>query len=135
MSRNCYTSRSENRTPRSHNSAIIERPQPHLMAWLSPPTVIECKKPALADQGDCQVETEFTPLNGAAHVHSYLHLERSISSMTEKEIAMGMPMLICRPPSFDPESDTGQCGLWLVLTCCHQGYCNDSTKKVIITAQ
>ena len=84
------------------------------MAWVSPPTVIECKKPDLAEQGSFQGETEFTPLNGAAHVR-YSQLEHPIiSSTTGRENPMSVPSLIRRvagrgveATQSDPESDTG----------------------------
>jgi hypothetical protein len=104
-------SKSEHRAS-SHNSTDNERP--HLMTWFSPPTVIECKKPDLADQGSFQEETEFTPLNGAAHVR-YSQLEHPIiSSTTGRENSMSVPSRIRRvagrgveATQSDPESDTG----------------------------
>jgi hypothetical protein len=134
MSWNCHSSKSEKRTPRSHNSADNERPQPHLMTWLSPPTVIECKKPALADQGDCQEETEFTPLNGAAHVRCYSQLEHSISPTTGRDNPMSAPTLIRRPRSFDPESDTGRRGLRPVTPRGEGDYLRSSRASISLAA-
>ena len=100
-------SESENIAP-SHNLADDERS--HLMTWLSPPTVIECKKQALSDQGDFQEETEFTPLNGAARVRSYSQLAHPIIPSTT-----GLENQMIRRATgrgeaaqSDPESDTGQ---------------------------
>jgi hypothetical protein len=118
MSWTCNFSKSENCAPSHNNSADDEKS--HLMtSWLSPPTVIECKKQALSDhQGDFQVETEFTPLNGAAHVRSYSQLAHPIisSTTTGRENPMVAPTLIHRATGrgrgeatqSDFESDTGQ---------------------------
>ena len=112
-------SKSENCAPSHNNTADDERS--HLMTtWLSPPTVIECKKQALSDhQGDFQEESEFTPLNGAAHVrNSYSQLAHPIIISSPKtggrDNPMGAPTLIRRAhgrgeaTQSDPESDTGQ---------------------------
>jgi hypothetical protein len=104
--------KSENCAP-IHNSADNERS--HLMTWFIPPTVIECKNQAVSDRGDFQEGTEFTPLNGAAHVRSYSQLAHPIiSSTTGRENIMSAPTLIRRDTGrgeakqSDPESDTGQ---------------------------
>jgi hypothetical protein len=135
MSRNCYSSNSEKRTPRSRNSADNERHQPRQMTWLSPPAVIECKKPALADEGDCQEETEFTPLNGAAHVRCYSsQLAHSISSTTGRDNPMNESTLIRRPRSFDPESDTSLRGLRPVTPRGGGGYLRSSRASISLAA-
>ena len=103
---------------KSHNNTADDE-RSHLMTtWLSPPTVIECKKQALSHhQRDFQEESEFTPLNGAAHVrNSYSQLAHPIiSSPTTggRDNPMGAPTLIRRAhgrgeaAQSDPESDTG----------------------------